>query len=167
MTKDTLTAQLQAKCARCGLQKSEWSEGRWKHPLCRVGETSYETHTLVTKDIHNKSDEEIVEEFKEKFTQKTNWADGDWCVLTGEQPEPIIDWLRTTLTNVRLSEAKKREELLEKACGVLRNEEECKSGCGCATHTAYHEGSCVWVPKEYFTVEEVEATIKNLLDDKS
>jgi len=33
----------ETKCTRCGLRRSEW-KGRWQKPLCRVGETTYDTH---------------------------------------------------------------------------------------------------------------------------
>jgi len=37
------------KCTRCGIPKTEW-KGRWQDPLCKVGETTYDTH-LEKQDV--------------------------------------------------------------------------------------------------------------------
>lgn len=45
------------RCDRCGLSKSEW-KGRWQDPICKVGKTSYETHTDVASPQSDSSWEE-------------------------------------------------------------------------------------------------------------
>lgn len=50
------------KCVRCGISKSEWN-GRWQKPVCKVGGTSYELHTLSETATPNNRIEEVADKY--------------------------------------------------------------------------------------------------------
>lgn len=87
------------KCIRCGLPKSEW-KGRWQDPLCKVGKTTYELHTIESLK-QEKWEEEFDELLKDYLITITD------SFINSEPIEIVKSFIKSTIQ-------KEREEIVEK-----------------------------------------------------
>jgi len=82
----------------------------------------------------------------------------------GELTSIGIGHVSSIVTNTISHDRLSHKEAIVEAFG---SQQECKSGCGCTGHESYHVGGqCVWVPKQYFTVEEAIAIVNSIYDEE-